>query len=62
MICRLYGAKSSSAPMIAGLLLIGIMGIKFSEVWIKKQHFLFKNMNSNCRLQNGGYFVSVALC
>ena len=43
----------------AGILLIGPLGINFSENLIEIYTFLFRKCIWECRLENGGHFVSV---
>ena len=42
-----------------GILLIGTLGINFSEISIEILTFSFKEMRLNCRLRNGGHFVGL---
>ena len=45
----------------AGILLIGPLGTKFSEMLIAIDTFSFKCI-LNCRLRNGSHFVSALMC
>ena len=49
MACHLVGGKPLSQPMleIPGILLIGPLGINFSEILIGIRIFLFKKMHLN---------------
>ena len=45
----------------AGLLLIGPLGTKFSEILIEIYTSSFKKMHFKC-LENGGHFVLASMC
>ena len=45
----------------AGILLIGHLGTNFSEILIKIYTVSFKNGFWQCRLENGGHFVSSSM-
>ena len=44
----------------AGLLLIGPLGMNFSDIWIKMHEFLYKDINLEC-LENGIHVVSASV-
>ena len=46
----------------AEILLIGPLGTIFSEIVIEIHSFSFKECILNCRLENGGQFVSASMC
>ena len=45
----------------AGILLIGPLGMNFSEILIEIYIFSFKNMPFKCRQEIGGHFVSASM-
>ena len=45
-----------------GILLLGPLGIHFSEILIGIRTFSFRKCTWKCRLRNGVYFVSVSMC
>ena len=53
MACYLAVWHQANIWTNAGLLLIGLMGTNFSEIWFKMQPFLYKKINQKCCLQNG---------
>ena len=46
----------------AGILLIGPLGINFSEILIEIKTVSFNKCIWKCRLRNGVYFVSASMC
>ena len=46
----------------AGILLIRPLGTNFNGILIEIETFLFKKIYFNCRLENGGHFVSASMC
>ena len=46
----------------AAILLIGPIGINFSEILVEIYTFSFKKCIWKCRMENGGHFVSASLC
>ena len=46
----------------AEILLIGLLGTKFSEILIEIDTFSLKKIGWKCRLENGGHFVSASMC
>ena len=47
---------------IAGLLLIWALGTNFSEILIEILHFHSRKCVWECRLRNGGHFVTISMC
>ena len=45
----------------AGILLIGLLGTHFSDIFIENHTFWFKKCNWKCRVENDGHFVSASM-
>ena len=61
MACHLVGAKPLSEPMLKKLLM-GLLGINFSEILIKINTFSFRKKHLKYHLRNGRHFVSASMC
>ena len=62
--CRLFGAKPLPGPVLSYCQLNQTkLGMNLRKTNLKMQNFSFKKKRIwICRLQNGGHFVSTALC
>ena len=58
----LPGRRQAIILTNAGILLIRILGTKFSEILSDIRTFWLKKYIWKCHLQNGLYFVSVLMC
>ena len=56
------GWRQASIWTNAGILSIGPLGTKFSEILMEIRNFYSRKCIWICRLENGGHFVSASMC